>query len=131
MPCSVLYHSDDIRCSCIRCVLFYLSTYAFCIRMYNRSHRILSVTCHKTYISKINHIRKALPEEEQFKHENFAPAIISKEKWEQVQFLLSSKRNNVRASSGNPCHRYTGLFLCKTHSAKSVLPLCSHISTCQ
>ena len=71
-----------------------------------------TVTCHKTYTSKINHIRKALPEEEQFKHENFAPAIISKDKWEQVQFLLSSKRNNVRASSGNPCHRYTGLIEC-------------------
>ena len=81
-------------------------------RILQNEFYIGTVTCHKTYTSKINHIRKALPEEEQFKHENFAPAIISKEKWEQVQFLLSSKRNNVRASSGNPCHRYTGLIEC-------------------
>lgn len=82
-------------------------------RILQNEFYIGTVTCHKTYTSKINHIRKALPEEEQFKHENFAPAIISKEKWEQVQFLLSSKRNNnVRASSSNPCHRYTGLIEC-------------------
>lgn len=81
-------------------------------RILQNEFYIGTVTCHKTYTSKINHIRKALPEDEQFKHENFAPAIISKEKWEQVQFLLSSKRNNVRASSGNPCHRYTGLIEC-------------------
>lgn len=82
-------------------------------RILQNEFYIGTVTCHKTYTSKINHIRKDLPEEEQFKHENFAPAIISKEKWEQVQFLLSSKRNNnVRASSSNPCHRYTGLIEC-------------------
>lgn len=82
-------------------------------RILQNEFYIGTVTCHKTYTSKINHIRKALPEEEQFKHENFAPAIISKDKWEQVQFLLSSKRNNnVRASSSNPCHRYTGLIEC-------------------
>lgn len=82
-------------------------------RILQNEFYIGTVTCHKTYTSKINHIRKTLPEEEQFKHENFAPAIISKEKWEQVQFLLSSKRNNnVRASSSNPCHRYTGLIEC-------------------
>lgn len=68
-------------------------------RILQNEFYIGTVTCHKTYTSKINHIRKDLPEEEQFKHENFAPAIISKEKWEQVQFLLSSKRNNnVRAA---------------------------------
>ncbi len=82
-------------------------------RILQNEFYIGTVTCHKTYTSKINHIRKALPEEEQFKHEKFAPAIISKDKWEQVQFLLSSKRNNnVRASSSNPCHRYTGLIEC-------------------
>lgn len=82
-------------------------------RILQNEFYIGTVTCHKTYTSKINHIRKVLPEEEQFKHENFAPAIISKDKLEQVQFLLSSKRNNnVRASSSNPCHRYTGLIEC-------------------
>ena len=54
-------------------------------RILQNEFYIGTVTCHKTYTSKINHIRKALPEDEQFKHENFAPAIISKDKWEQVQ----------------------------------------------
>lgn len=54
-----------------------------------------------------------MPEEEHFRHENFVPAIISKEIWEQAQFLLSDKvKRNVRAGSGKPCHRYTGLIKC-------------------
>ena len=41
------------------------------------------------------------------------PAIISKEIWEQAQFLLKDKpKRNVRAGSGQPCHRYTGLIKC-------------------
>ena len=82
-------------------------------RILQNEFYIGTLTCHKTYTSKINHIRKDLPQDEHYKHENFVPAIISKEKWEQVQLLLSSKRdNNVRASSGKPCHRYTGLIEC-------------------
>ena len=58
-------------------------------------------------------MRKELPPGEHYRHENFVPAIISREIWEQAQFLLSEKvRNNVRASSGKPCHRYTGLLKC-------------------
>ena len=54
-----------------------------------------------------------LPPEEHYRHENFVPAIVSHEIWEQAQFLLSQKvKKNVRASSGNPCHRYTGLLKC-------------------
>ena len=67
----------------------------------------------QSYTNKINHVRKELPPEEHYRHENFVPAIISREIWEQAQFLLSEKvRNNVRASSGKPCHRYTGLLKC-------------------
>ena len=72
-----------------------------------------TLVCHKSYTNKINHVRKELPPEEHFRHENFVPAIISREIWEQAQFLLSEKmRTNVRASSGKPCHRYTGLIKC-------------------
>ena len=72
-----------------------------------------TLVCHKSYTNKINHVRKDLPPEEHFRHENFVPAIISKEIWEQAQFLLSEKvERKVRASSGNPCHRYTGLIKC-------------------
>ena len=88
-----------------------------------------TLVCHKSYTNKINHVRKELPPEEHYRHENFVPAIISKEIWEQAQFLLSEKvSRNVRASSGKPCHRYTGLikcaecgssFTCKTRCWKS------------
>ena len=82
-------------------------------RILQNEFYIGTLTCHKTYTSKINRIRKDLTQDEHYKHENLVPAIISKEKWEQVQFLLSSKRDsNVRASSGNPFHRYTGLIEC-------------------
>ena len=69
--------------------------------------------CHKSYTSKINHIRKVLPEEERYFHEDAVPAVVSKEKWEQVQLLFESrKRHSVRSSSGKPSHRYAGLLKC-------------------
>ncbi len=72
-----------------------------------------TLVCHKTYTSKITHIRKDIPEEEQYRHENAVPAIVSREIWEQAQFLLSTKpKKNVRASNKNPCHRYAGLIKC-------------------
>ena len=72
-----------------------------------------TLVCHKSSTSKIYHTRFAVPEEEQFVHEDYVPAIISKEKWSQVQFILEQKtKNNVRASTEKPCHRYTGLIKC-------------------
>lgn len=39
--------------------------------------------------------------------------IISKEIWEEAQFLLEQRpKHNVRASSGKRCHRYAGLLRC-------------------
>lgn len=71
------------------------------------------VVCHQSYTNKINHIRKNLPEEEHFKHENFVPAIIDRDVFDKVQYLLENKKhNNVRASSNKPYHRYTGLIKC-------------------
>ena len=46
-----------------------------------------TLVCHKSSTSKIYHTRFAVPEEEQFVHEDYVPAIISKEKWSQVQFI--------------------------------------------
>lgn len=72
-----------------------------------------TLVCHKTYTSKVSHVRKDIPEEEQFRHENAVPAIVSREVWKQAQFLLSSKqKKNVRASSSKPFHRYAGLIKC-------------------
>ena len=53
------------------------------------------------------------PKEEQYRHENAVPAIISREKWEQAQFLLRDNvERNVRAGQNSPHHRYTGLIKC-------------------
>lgn len=72
-----------------------------------------TVVCHQSYTNKINHIRKMLPTEEHFKHENLVPAIIDKDVFDKVQYLLENKKkNNVRASSNKPYHRYTGLIKC-------------------
>ena len=91
-----------------------------------------TLVCHQSYTSKINKVRKQLPPEEHFRHENAVPAIISREVWEQVQFLLEEKqKNNVRASTDKPFHRYTGLlrcgdcgatFACKTRYWKDKAP---------
>ena len=82
-------------------------------RILTNEFYIGTLVCHKSYTSKINHIRKEVPEEERFVHENFVPAIISKETFDKVQKLIENKkRTNVRASSGNPYHRYTGLLKC-------------------
>ena len=72
-----------------------------------------TLVCHKTHTNKIYHIREVLPVKENFVHEDFVPAIISKEKWGQVQTIYEQKKKkDVRASSGKPCHRYTGLLKC-------------------
>lgn len=72
-----------------------------------------TLVCHRSYTSKINHIRKELPEEEHYRHENFVPAIVSREIWEQAQFLLRDNvERNVRAGQNAPHHRYTGLIKC-------------------
>lgn len=72
-----------------------------------------TVVCHRSYTSKIDHVRKELPPEEHFRHENMVPAIIEREAWERVQTLLLDKvKRNVRAAPGQPFHRYTGLITC-------------------
>lgn len=72
-----------------------------------------TVICHKTYNNKITQIRKNIPKEEQYVHENLVTPIISKDKFYQVKLLMEQKkRGNVRASANRPCHRYAGLLEC-------------------
>ena len=72
-----------------------------------------TLICHIEETNKANKIRKKVPEEERFRHEGFAPAIIQKETWDKVQALLEAKKiTNVRASKNKPYHRYTGLLRC-------------------
>lgn len=64
-------------------------------------------------LDKINRQRKTYSTDEQIRHENAVPAIISKEDFDKVQFLLQSKKkNNVRTTFDKPYHRYTGLIKC-------------------
>ncbi len=46
---------------------------------------------HKTVTSKIYKTKNAVPSEEQYRHENYMPAIIDRETFEQAQILLESR----------------------------------------
>ena len=82
-------------------------------RILQNEFYIGTLVCHKSYNSRINHIRKNLPSEEHYVHEDFVPAIISKETFNQVQALINEKKmDNVRAGVNAPCHRYAGLLQC-------------------
>lgn len=82
-------------------------------RILQNEFYIGTLVCHQSYTNKINKVRKLLPPEEHYRHENAVPAILSKEIWEQAQFLLTQKpKQNVRASSGKTHHRYAGLIKC-------------------
>lgn len=68
---------------------------------------------HKYMLDKINRQRKTYSADEQIRHDNAVPAIISKEDYDKVQMLLESKKkDNVRATFDKPYHRYTGLIKC-------------------
>lgn len=68
---------------------------------------------HKYMLDKINRQRKTYSVDEQIRHDNAVPAIISKEDFDKVQMLLESKKKgNVRATFSKPYHRYTGLIKC-------------------
>ena len=68
---------------------------------------------HKTVTSKIYKTVDVIPPEEQYRHENFMPAIIDKETFEQAQILLKSRQSTqVRAKFGSVIHRYCGMIKC-------------------
>lgn len=69
---------------------------------------------HKSETNSINKTFRFTSEEEQYRHENFVPAIITTELWEQAQFLLSERNSKkVRAGHNQKVHRYTSLIQCK------------------
>ena len=68
---------------------------------------------HKTVTSKIYKTVDVIPPEEQYHHENFMPAIIDRETFEQAQILLKSRQSTqVRAKFGSVIHRYCGMIKC-------------------
>ena len=72
-----------------------------------------TLICHKSERNKINKTFRYTTPEEQFRHENYLPAIIAKNLWDEVQYLLEErKKQNVRADPDQRIHRYSGLLLC-------------------
>ena len=72
-----------------------------------------TLICHKSERNKINKTFRFTEPEEQFRHENYLPPIITPELWEQTQMMLTErKRLNVRAAPSQEILRYSGLLRC-------------------
>ena len=73
-----------------------------------------TLICHKSERNKINKTFRFTDPEEQFRHENYLPMIVTREMWEQAQALLTErKEKNVRAGTNRGILRYGGLLRCK------------------
>lgn len=73
-----------------------------------------TLICHKSERNKINKTFRFTDPEEQFRHENYLPVIVTREIWEQAQALLAErKEKNVRAGTNRGILRYGGLLRCK------------------
>lgn len=73
-----------------------------------------TLICHKSERNKINKTFRFTNPDEQFRHENFFPAIVTPDVWEQAQALLANrKERNVRAAAHRGILRYSGLIRCK------------------
>lgn len=73
-----------------------------------------TLICHKSEHNKINKTFRFTDPEEQFRHENYLPMIVTREIWEQAQALLAErKEKNVRAGTNRGILRYGGLLRCK------------------
>lgn len=66
--------------------------------------------CHQQEFKDGRRIRY-VPEDEQFRHEDFYPPIISREDWSKVQLLLQQRQRKCLANN-LPCHRYASLLAC-------------------
>ena len=72
-----------------------------------------TLICHKSERNKINKTFRFTEPEEQFRHENYLPPIITPDLWEQTQMMLAErKRLNVRAAPSQEILRYSGLLRC-------------------
>ncbi|MEA4933588.1 MAG: recombinase zinc beta ribbon domain-containing protein [Lawsonibacter sp.] len=53
-----------------------------------------------------------MPEEDQFRHDDVYPVLISKEMWREAQKRLD-ERNRPRAYGNKASHRYAGILICQ------------------
>ncbi len=73
-----------------------------------------TLICHKSERNKINKTFRFTGEDEQYRHENFFPPIITTELWEQAQTMLAErKERNIRAAPDRQILRYSGLLYCE------------------
>ena len=73
-----------------------------------------TLICHKSERNKINKTFRFTDPEEQFRHENYLPMIVTREIWEQAQALLAErKEKNVAVGTNRGILRYGGLLRCK------------------
>lgn len=73
-----------------------------------------TLICHKSERNKINKTFRFTTPDEQFRHDDFFPSIVSKETWQEVQNLLNQRKSvNARAGTGRAILRYSGLLRCK------------------
>ena len=73
-----------------------------------------TLICHKSERNKINKTFRFTNPEEQFRHENYLPMIVTRETWELVQTLLTERKaKNTRAGTNKGILRYGGLLRCQ------------------
>lgn len=73
-----------------------------------------TLICHKSERNKINKTFRFTDPEEQFRHENYLPIIVTRETWEMAQTLLAERKaKNTRAGTNKGILRYGGLLRCQ------------------
>ena len=73
-----------------------------------------TLICHKSERNKINKTFRFTEPEEQFRHEDYFPPIVTRELWQQAQTMLAQrKERNVRAGTERKILRYSGLLYCE------------------
>lgn len=73
-----------------------------------------TLICHKSERNKINKTFRFTDPEEQFRHENYLPMIVTRETWEVAQTLLAERKaKNTRAGTNKGILRYGGLLRCQ------------------
>ena len=73
-----------------------------------------TLICHKSERNKINKTFRFTDPEEQFRHENYLPMIVTRETWELAQTLLAERKaRNTRAGTNKGILRYGGLLRCR------------------
>ena len=76
---------------------------------------------HKTITSKIHKTVAVIPQENQYRHDEFLPVIIDRQVWQQAQILMKSRlKTSARANADKVFHRYSGMIKCAECNASLI-----------